>query len=145
MGFGKCDFRQLAKLTENVKALNDGIANNFTKDVANEIALRLIRMIKQKTPVNTGTLRNGWSVNIIENGKNYTIEIINPIEYASEVEYGHRQEAGRYVPALGKKLKKSWVQGKFMMTMSISEINQLTPRIVEDKVWKEIKRCFNAK
>ena len=27
------------------------------------------------------------------------------MEYASYVEYGHRQEPGRYVPALGKRLK----------------------------------------
>lgn len=145
MSIGRCDFRQLAEVAENIKALKDGAINNFTKDVANEIALRLIRRIKEKTPIDTGTLRNGWAIgSITESSDMYAIEIINPVEYASEVEYGHRQEVGRYVPALKKRLKKSWVQGKFMMTISITEIDLLTPQIVEAKVWSEIKRCLNA-
>ena len=50
MGWGKCEFSQLKKLADNVQALNDGVANEFTKDIANEIAMRLLRRIKQKTP-----------------------------------------------------------------------------------------------
>lgn len=146
MGWGKCEFSQLTKLAENVQALNDGIANEFTKEVANEIAMQLLRRIKQKTPVKEGTLRNGWAIGeITQKGKSYTIAIINPIEYASYVEYGHRQTPGRFVPAIGKKLKKSWVKGRFMMTLSFKEIDQLTPQIVTTKVWEELKRCFNVK
>ena len=146
MGWGKCEFSQLIKLADNVQALKDGVANEFTKDIANEIAARLLRRIKQKTPVKEGTLRNGWAIGqITQKGKSYTIEIINPIEYASYVEYGHRQTPGRFVPAIGKKLKKSWVKGRFMMTISFKEIDQLTPSIVSAKVWEELKRCFNVK
>nr|DAL93839.1 MAG TPA: type I neck protein [Caudoviricetes sp.] len=146
MGWGKCEFSQLKKLADNVQALNDGVANEFTKDIANEIAMRLLRRIKQKTPVKEGTLRNGWAIGqITQKGNSYTIEIINPVEYASYVEYGHRQTPGRFVPAIGKKLKKSWVKGRFMMTLSFKEIEQLTPSIVSAKVWEELKRCFNVK
>lgn len=153
MGWGKCEFSQLKKLADNVKALNDGVANEFTKEIANEIAMRLLRRIKQKTPVGQyndgrvgGTLRNGWVIGqITQKGNSYTIEIINPVEYASYVEYGHRQTPGRFVPAIGKKLKKSWVKGRFMMTLSFKEIDQLTPSIVSAKVWEELKRCFNVK
>ncbi|OOM82326.1 hypothetical protein CLPUN_02950 [Clostridium puniceum] len=124
----------------------DGVANVFTKDVANEIAARLIRRIKQKTPVKEGVLRNGWAIGeIVQKGNSYSIEIINPIEYASYVEYGHRQTPGRFVPAIGKKLKKSWVKGRFMMTLSLKEIDELTPAIVSAKVWEELKRCFDVK
>lgn len=146
MGWGKCEFSQLSKLAENVKALNDGVANEFTKDIANEIAIRLLRRIKQKTPVKEGTLRNGWAIGkITQKGNSYTIEIINPVEHASYVEYGHRQTPGRFVPAIGKRLKKSWVKGRFMMTLSFNEIGQLTPQIVSAKVWEELKRCFDVK
>ena len=34
------------------------------------------------------------------------------MEYAEHYEYGHRQEAGRFVPAIGKRLKKSFVKGQ---------------------------------
>ena len=144
--WGKCEFSQLTKLADNVQALNDGVANEFTKEVANEIAARLLRRIKQKTPVKEGTLRGGWAIGqITQKGNSYTIEIINPIEYASYVEFGHRQTPGRFVPAIGKKLKKSWVKGRFMMTLSINEIEMQTPSIVTAKVWEELKRCFNVK
>lgn len=151
--WGKCEFSELKKLAENVNALKDGVANEFTKEIANEIAARLLRRIKQKTPVGQytdgrtgGTLRNGWAIGqITQKGNSYTIEIINPVEYASYVEYGHRQTPGRFVPAIGKKLKKSWVRGRFMMTLSINEIEMQIPSIVTAKVWEELKRCFNVK
>lgn len=144
--WGKCEFSELKKLAENVNALKDGVANEFTKEIANEIAMRLLRRIKQKTPVKEGTLRDGWAIGqITQKGNSYTIEIINPVEYASYVEYGHRQTPGRFVPAIGKKLKKSWVKGRFMMTLSINEIEMQIPSIVTAKVWEELKRCFDVK
>lgn len=145
MGMGRCDFRKLQQLANNINALQNGVANDFTKNVAHEIALRLIRRIKQRTPVRTGALRNGWNIgNIRHTGNTYIVEIICPLEYASYVEYGHRQTPGRYVPAIGKRLKASWVNGRFMMTISLSEIEAQVPAIIEARVWKELRRCFNC-
>ncbi len=42
------------------------------------------------------------SLNISKEGDTYKVEIVNPVHYASYVEYGHRQEPGRYVAAIGK-------------------------------------------
>lgn len=87
-----------------------------------------------------GTLRRGWTIGpIIKEGNTFKVEIINPVEYASYVEYGHRQEPGRYVPALGKKLKKGWVEGRFMMTNSKEEIDRLTPAVIENKLRKYMR------
>jgi hypothetical protein len=58
------------------------------------------------------------------------------------VEYGHRQEPGRFVPALGKRLKKSWVPGQFMMTITENEIKQNANKIVEAKFNKLLKEAF---
>ena len=86
MGMGRCDFRKLQQLADNVQALVNGQANDFTMNAVNEIALRLLRRIKQKTPVKEGTLRDNWSINSITHvGNTYKIEIINPIEYALTV------------------------------------------------------------
>lgn len=94
-----------------------------------------------------GTLRRGWTagqdmnakqyaqsipVNVMSN--NHVIDIINQVEYAMYVEYGHRQTPGRYVPALGKSLKDSWVSGKFMMTKSESEVDAIAQIVVDKKV-----------
>ena len=46
------------------------------------------------------------------------------MEYASYVELGHKQQVGRYVSAIGKRLKQPWVRGYFMATISIAEIER---------------------
>lgn len=68
---------------------------------------------------------------IVRSGNLFRIVIVNPVEYASYVEYGHRQTPGRYVPALGKKLKEGWVPGSFMLTISAEEIQRKSPQIIE--------------
>lgn len=114
-----------------------------------------------------GTLRRGWtsktheeaksgkgsptveqakayvnSLAIQRNGKMLVIEIVNPVEYASYVEFGHRQKIGRYVPALGKKLKQGWVQGKLMLTTSEQELQKIAPKVLERKIKKFLGECM---
>lgn len=92
-----------------------------------------------------GTLRRGWTVGDIQKiGDNYQIEIINPTEYASYVEYGHRQTPGRYIPALGVSAKKAWVPGKFMLTISEKEINYIAPKLIEKKLEAKLREVFDA-
>lgn len=91
-----------------------------------------------------GTLRRGWtaekqqnvtayvnSLNVICNGDTYTIEIINPVEYASYVEFGHRTRN-----------HKGWVEGRFMLTLSSQEIQQEAPKIIENKLKKKLGEAF---
>lgn len=112
-----------------------------------------------------GTLRRGWtaktegqaaagsgngqdpyqyaqSLSIQKAGSNYIIEIINPVSYASYVEYGHRQTPGRYVPALGKRLKASWVPGRYMLTISEQEIRRQAPALLEKKLQGFLKEIM---
>ncbi len=85
-----------------------------------------------------GTLRRGWtgnkkvsvksyaeSMEITKEGNVYKIEIVNPVEYASYVEYGHRTAN-----------HKGWVKGQFMMTISEQELQQMAPAILERKIQK---------
>lgn len=58
------------------------------------------------------------------------------------VEYGHRQTPGRYVPALGKRLKKGWVRGHFMLTISEQEIQSIAPQILEEKIKEFLAGCM---
>lgn len=105
-----------------------------------------------------GTLRRGWTggkntaganyaktLPVKQQGNNFVIDIINPVEYASYVEYGHRATPGRYVPALGKKLKSGWVQGRFMLTISVDEIQSAAPKILEKKLAKWLGDMLNGK
>lgn len=120
---------------------------------------------KTKTKKVGGTLRRGWtakteqeaesggsvnatsyanSLNITKSGNIYTIEVINPVHYASYVENGHRQEVGRYVPAIGKRLTKSWVDGKFMLKISEEEIDRKSHAILERKIKTFLEEYLNG-
>lgn len=102
-----------------------------------------------------GTLRRGWTVNGIPGGdaaknagsipvnvmsNDHRIAIINQVSYAMYVEYGHRQQPGRYVPALGKCLKASWVPGRFMLRDSEVELDAIAQQVVDKKVKQYLEK-----
>ena len=120
---------------------------------------------KQQVVRQGGTLRRGWtsqteeeaetgssknakewanSLNVNKVGDVYQIEVVNPVHYASYVEYGHRQEPGRFVPAIGKRLVNSWVDGAFMLTLSEKDLEEIAPKIIEMKIAKFLEGCFNG-
>ena len=91
----------------------------------------------------SGNLRKGWSIGTVTKvGDSYQVQISNPESYASYVEYGHRQTPGRFVPAIGKRLKKNWAEGRFMLTISEQELKNLTPKFLEKKLKEYLQRCF---
>lgn len=71
------------------------------------------------------------SLTVNKVGNSYVIEIINPVDYASYVEFGHRTRGG-----------DGWVDGKFMLTISEEEINASAPNILENKIKKELGKVF---
>lgn len=120
---------------------------------------------KQQVVRQGGTLRRGWtsqteeeaetgssknakewanSLNVNKVGDVYQVEVVNPVHYASYVEYGHRQEPGRFVPAIGKRLVNSWVDGAFMLTLSEKDLEEIAPKIIERKIAKFLEGCFNG-
>ena len=110
-------------------------------DTVKELAARLLRKVIKRTPSDTGNLRRNWTVSDVKkNGENYEIEVSNSTEYASYVEFGHRQTPGRFVPAIGKRLKKSWVKGKFMLTISEDELKRQAPAVIEKKITEWLKK-----
>ena len=102
-----------------------------------------------------GTLRRGWTADseseaesgsqrgvseyvakakVVVDGKEYSLDITNPVHYASYVEFGHRQEVGRFVPAIGKRLKKPWVEGQFILTNAMKSTNNKFGRVMEKQL-----------
>lgn len=104
-----------------------------------------------------GTLRRGWtakshreaelgatfsggggarayadSMTVRKSGDTYHIEVINPVDYAMYVEYGHRTRGSG-----------GWVPGRFMMTISADEVESAAPRIIERKLLQFLKEAFN--
>lgn len=142
------NFRQ--KLEQN---LSGDQVDLFIEACAKELAARLLAKVIKRTPVGQypsssgkkgGTLRRGWtngesqaanayadSLKVNHFGDTYVIEIINPVEYASYVEFGHRTRN-----------HEGWVEGKFMLTISEQEIESDAPKILENKLKKKLGECF---
>lgn len=150
---GTINFRDFERIQNNLEKLNQEQVDLFIDACAKELAARLLAKVIKRTPVGDypnssgkkgGTLRRGWtggknssavayadSLTIHHFGDAYVIEIINPVEYASYVEFGHRTAN-----------HKGWVNGRFMLTISEQEIQQAAPAIIEKKLMKQMGELF---
>ena len=85
-----------------------------------------------KTGMVGGTLRRNWDVSkLIFSGNTYTIEVFNDTEYAMYVEYGHRTVN-----------HNGWVKGRFMLTISEKEVQELAPRLIQNKIEAKLREVF---
>ena len=69
------------------------------------------------------------SLEIKQNGDTFVIEIVNPVEYASYVEYGHMTRN-----------HKGWVPGKLVMTKAEADIQRIAPKVLEAKIKKYLEQ-----
>lgn len=128
MGNVKVNLKDLEKLRDRFEKLNNQIPD-FIKELTNEIAGRLLRGAKKNTPVDNGILRRGWTIGeIVETENGYTVEVINPVEYARYVEYGHRTSN-----------HKGWVKGQFMLTIAKKDLESNLEKVVSNKMKKFFK------
>jgi hypothetical protein len=164
--WGKADYKQIKRLQEKLLKLEQADLDKFCESASKELAARLLSLVIPRTPVGQypkdmgkkgGTLRRGWtggksagaatyaqSLPIEKTAGTYTICVINPTEYAEYVEFGHRQEPGRFVPAIGKRLKKGWADGKYFLTMSEADLEQIAPSVLEKKLDALLREVFNG-
>lgn len=140
------NYKQLTKLQENIKKLNEQQKEEFLESCCKELAARLLRKVIKRTPSKSGTLRKGWtggkkqnatayanSLTVTKVGSNYHLDIINPVDYASYVEYGHRTRN-----------HKDWVEGHHMLSISVAELNSMSDAILQKKLNKFMKDVFNV-
>ena len=108
---------------------------------------------ESKTGKQGGTLRRGWiaetheeaargegdpgdkeilqytkSLKVRREGDMLIIDIVNPVEYAAYVEYGHRTAN-----------HKGWVSGKLMLTKSEGELEQTAPGALKKKLTRFLR------
>lgn len=139
--WGTCDFKQLKQLQERIADFDKTDREKFIRAAVNEIAARLMAKVIKRTPVGQyppssgkvgGTLRRNWSMTqVVDRGDMYEVKVINPTEYASFVEYGHRTRGG------------GWCEGQFFLTKSELEIERDMPRLIEKKLMAFLKDVFN--
>ena len=157
--WGKTDFRELKALSERLDKLSKKDFDAFCLAMAKEMGEALRRKVIHRTPVVYGTLRGAWALLPPKRAAGgYEIELVNNLQYASYVEYGHRQQPGRFVPGEWKDdhfeydpnaeggivLKDTWVKGRFMLTISAEELWAQAPKVLEKKLYQFLKGCFDA-
>lgn len=137
--WGSCDFKELKELQKRLQ--NQAEHQKLIEQCAKSLAARLLRMVRERTPVGQhknhvgGTLRRGFTIGEIQKqGDTYQIEVINSVEYASFVEYGHRTRN-----------HKGWVPGKFMLTISEKNIKEKSPAILESMIKKYLQEVVYGK
>lgn len=148
MNWGECDFKGLRDMRDRFQnALDNKVVNNFIIELLQELANIVLGKTKRRTPSNTGNLRRNWKIgNVKHSGDYFIIEIYNDTEYASFVENGFR---GHFVPGHweGKVFvynknekggmyvgpKDGWVEGRFMLKISVKEVENQMPRIIDKK------------
>ncbi|MCB6365642.1 HK97 gp10 family phage protein [Intestinibacillus massiliensis] len=163
MRWGNCEYQQLKKLRDNLQRLQDADLDTFCREASKELAARLLALVIPRTPVGRypkesgkkgGTLRRGWTARteqeaagggktdpaayanalpVFRRGRNFYIEVINPVSYASYVEFGHRTRGGG-----------GWVAGQYFLTLSEKDLERLAPAVVEKKLEKLLRGAFNV-
>lgn len=142
---GNFDFSEFKNMATGFqKALDERVIERWIKEFLLEMAFRAERKIKKRTPVGVypegsgktgGNLRRNWQVgSVARQGNAYVVEIFNNTEYASYVEYGHRTRN-----------HEGWVEGRFMATISIQEIEREMPKFIERKQVELLEQILNGR
>ena len=138
MNWGKCKFDGLEEFQKKINKLNDAGIDELCIEASKALAARLLSLVIRRTPVDTGVLRRGWGksnqdFSVRKEGHDYIIEVINPTEYASYVEFGHRTRGG-----------KGWVPGQYFLTISEERLENIAPGVLEKLIAQKLKEYLNG-
>lgn len=138
------NYKQLSKFAKDIERLNAAQKEEFLEACCKELAARLLQKVIENTASVTGNLRRGWTagqqvspsqyandLSIRKQGNSYILDIINPVDYASYYEYGHRTSNGA-----------GWVEGRFPLTIAEAELNAVSDAILAKKLRKYMKGVF---
>ncbi|WP_415331012.1 HK97 gp10 family phage protein [Clostridium perfringens] len=114
MGF---DYSEFEKFCTNMNRAADQF-KKFLEDFLTKNALEVLNKTKKRTPVDTGELRRNWEISsVVRKGADLVVYLYNSKEYASYVEEGH-----------ATRNREGWVEGYYMATISIEEIERKMPQ-----------------
>lgn len=132
--FGDFDIKGLKGFQDELNKLQD--PNKFVESCAKELAQRLYRELIQNTPYITHTLQRGWSIGSVQkcNG-GYMVEIMNPVEYVSYVNYGHRTV---------KKDGHGWFRGLFFVEKAVGNVEKMSKPLLEKRLNKYLGKLMKG-
>lgn len=114
-GFDYSEFKKLYREMENTQK----DLSKFLEEFLIRQALVALRLVRPRTPVDTGTLRRMWQISDVKVYATYmVVYLVNPMEYASYMEHGFT-----YNTAEGTKR----FEGFHMAELSILQVQQQLP------------------
>ena len=135
----KIDTKGLDGLLDKVESLSPRIDQAVYTAMADE-GISWRDDVRDNTPVDTGDLRRSWTLTGPDKkGLKFEMDLANNLEYVEFVEYGHRQEPGRFVPAIGKRLVADYVPGSYMLRDGTRRLEETLKPAVQKEVRKAIE------
>ena len=127
----------LDRLINTLDSAIQGFDVEIPKRLSN-VSSKLIRKVKLKTPVDSGVLRRSWRS---KKDGDLARVVYNNVKYGPHIEYGFRTRQGKgkskgYKP---KESGKSFVDGRYMLTKSVKEIESDIEKefsIMIENLWK---------
>jgi len=112
---------------------------NIIIEEMEEKSTMCVAEIQSRTPVKEGNLRRSMTHGKIEKKyKMYKVKLGSSLPYAQAVEEGHFQEVGKYIPAIGKRLKKAFVPGRHMIGDSIQIYQEELQESIQYRLKNEV-------
>lgn len=114
------NFSELENYVKNFKKMSIEF-DKFLFDFLTKNAMGALAKTKKRTPVDTGELRRNWEITRVQKvGGELVIYLYNSKDYASYVENGHTTPN-----------RTGWVEGYYMATISIEEVERNIPKRFE--------------
>lgn len=113
------NYKELEKLYKGYKAVAEEL-EEWLIDFLLENAQWTLGRTKDRTPVDTGYLKKRWRITNVyrlPSTGNIGFALINDADYASYVELGHTTRN-----------REGWVEGYYMATISMEELERRLPR-----------------
>ncbi|WP_138751805.1 HK97 gp10 family phage protein [Paenibacillus sinopodophylli] len=157
---GLFDISALEKMVKDLQQdIDSGVVDRFVRDLISELGMRTLARIKQRTPVGNGQLRNSFQIgSVVKTSTGYEVEVFTNLEYASFVENGFRAHwvpghwvGNTFVYESGAKTgmqvgkKGGWVPGRFMVKISVNEIEEMLPDFLARKQKRFLERLMNGR
>jgi Bacteriophage protein of unknown function (DUF646). len=113
------DYKEFKQFYENCVSLAEELESWLVSFLL-ENAQWVEGITKERTPVDTGYLKKRWRITNVyrlPSTNSLGFSLINDADYASYVELGHTTRN-----------REGWVEGYFMATISMEELNRKLPR-----------------
>ena len=161
------DLHELVEFGERLCDINryEQTMENATRELAKAFHM----VLKSKTPVVTGKLKNGWdnsknlsfTVQKVKDG--YMVELVNEVEYAQYVNHGHyshnQYNKGGEPYLVRNRVKvptrsqfdtlnvneSRYVFGHFFVENSIAEVEEKLDKIISKELQKWLEWCVSGK